>query len=205
MTQPNLNDFVSGTAKDANARASALLQRARFLQSMGATEENNYELAQISYQLKLMQNVRRPNNPVFQSAPIPVPSPTSTIKKQPVEGGQHSVFTPAQLAALKYQIMAFKLLSKDSPLPTHIQQAVLAPIHTLAAESSPLTPTTSKSLPPPPIKRKPSKQSISSPLRSSIPTARTNYNAYVSPYNLIPKPISSYAHASRQQRLLIPS
>ncbi|KAI8065336.1 SNF2 family N-terminal domain-containing protein [Gilbertella persicaria] len=176
MTQPNLNDFVSGTAKDANARASALLQRARFLQSMGATEENNYELAQISYQLKLMQNVRRPNNPVFQPAPIPVPSPTSTIKKQPVEGVQHSVFTPAQLAALKYQIMAFKLLSKDSPLPTHIQQA-----------------------------RKPSKQSISSPLRSSIPTARTNYNAYVSPYNLIPKPISSYAHASRQQRLLIPS
>ncbi|KAI8093601.1 SNF2 family N-terminal domain-containing protein [Halteromyces radiatus] len=31
------------------------------------------------------------------------------------------------------------------------------------------------------------------------------YNAYASPYNLMKKPISSFAHASRQQRLLIPS
>lgn len=31
------------------------------------------------------------------------------------------------------------------------------------------------------------------------------FNAYASPYNLMKKPISSFAHASRQQRLLIPS
>lgn len=32
-----------------------------------------------------------------------------------------------------------------------------------------------------------------------------DYNAYASPYNMLKKPITSYAHASRQHRQLIPS
>jgi ATP-dependent helicase STH1/SNF2 len=108
----------------------------------------------------------------------------------------HSVFSPSQLNALKYQIMAYKLLSKDAPLPLNLQQAVLAPLDTI--ESSPSTPITTQSLPYT-NKRKPSQPTTA--LNTNIP----KYNAYVAPSNLLVKPITSYAHASRQQRLLVPS
>ncbi|KAG2236231.1 hypothetical protein INT48_008591, partial [Thamnidium elegans] len=142
-----------------------------YLQSHGATEENNVELAQISYQLKLMQS--------------------------------HTVFSQNQLTALKYQIMAYKLLSKDTPLPLNLQQAVLAPFNGLSAES-PTTPTV-KPATTSTIKKITKPQS---PLRSIPQTkipARPAYNAYVLPSQLLPKPISSYVHSSRQQRLLVPS
>lgn len=94
--------------------------------------------------------------------------------------------------------MAYKLLSKDTPLPLNLQQAVLAPFNGLSVES-PTTPTIKQA-------KKPSKPQ--SPLRSipqiKIPT-RPPYNAYVVPSQLLSKPITSYVHASRQQRLLVPS
>jgi ATP-dependent helicase STH1/SNF2 len=101
--------------------------------------------------------------------------------------------------------MAYKLLSKDAPLPYNLQQAVLAPIDTLAVESSPSTPITTTSLPYT-NKRKPSQPPQPNalppnPIRSNIP----KYNAYVAPSKFLVKPITSYAHASRQQRLLVPS
>lgn len=95
--------------------------------------------------------------------------------------------------------MAYKLLSKDTPLPLNLQQAVLAPFNGLSVES-PTTPTIKQQ------NKKPTKPQ--SPLRSipqtKIPT-RPPYNAYVVPSQLLPKPITSYVHASRQQRLLVPS
>lgn len=105
--------------------------------------------------------------------------------------------------------MAYKLLSKDAPLPYNLQQAVLAPFDMLTAESSPSTPITSTSLPYT-NKRTPFKpqtpQSIALPaISTSIKPNIPKYNAYGTPFNLLVKPITSYAHASRQQRLLVPS
>lgn len=101
--------------------------------------------------------------------------------------------------------MAYKLLSKDTPLPLNLQQAVLAPLNSLAIES----PTTPTIKPPTSHHKKPTKPQ--SPLRSIPqitkipPTTRPPYNAYVLPSQLLPKPITSYVHSSRQQRLLVPS
>ncbi|KAI9497938.1 SNF2 family N-terminal domain-containing protein [Zychaea mexicana] len=188
---------------------------------------------------------------------------------------QHSVFTQSQLGALKYQILAYKLISKNMPLPDHIQQAVLSPL-TIASSSSLSSPhaaagvavdeqhqlvvpngaTNMASAPPgvvpsrssatpgispsasathaavtaaaatrsaspqrPPLPpsshpQHPQQQQPSFPPAAAIPppplptttiTTKAEYNAYASPYSMMKKPISSYAHASRQHRQLIPS
>lgn len=153
---------------------------------------------------------------------------------------QHTVFTQEQLAALKYQIMAYKLISKNMPLPPNLQQAILAsptsdsssvnPSHkSPSIESqtliqSPVTqpdmisPAAPSSIPPPPptpvtatpteslaqLKRDSTTLKTSTPPHA-VPPPTPVYNAYASPYNLMKKPISSFSHASRQQRLLIPS
>ncbi|KAI9471946.1 MAG: SNF2 family N-terminal domain-containing protein [Benjaminiella poitrasii] len=96
------------------------------------------------------------------------------------------VFTSEQLSALKHQIMAYKLLSKNAPLPPNLQEAVLTPlISTLAPSELHLTkaddnPTSSQS-------------------------NNVDNSAYVSPLSLLVKPITCYAHSSRQHKLLIPS
>lgn len=145
-----------------------------------------------------------------------------------------STFSQAQLNALKYQILAYKLISKNLVLPPNLQQAVLSPTSSLAMENSPMM-GQPQQLTPPVI------PSLSSPANAAVPAATTpttattagiqnmpstavgagagatgmaeaenhvkkiEYNAYASPYDLLKKPITSFAHASRQQRLLIPS
>lgn len=135
-----------------------------------------------------------------------------------------TVFSQNQLAALKYQIMAYKMIQKDTPLPSNLQQVVLAPFHTLnSANNSHESPVLSFSSPSTPIINKQRKyfstssataaatttialKSTATPLQSQQHVPREpEYNAYVAPSQLYIKPISSYAHASRQQRLLVPS
>jgi ATP-dependent helicase STH1/SNF2 len=110
-----------------------------------------------------------------------------------------SAFSQTQLAALKYQILAYKLISKNLTLPPNLQQAVLSPTSALVNESAsptsaPLsggTPTTS--------------QPITNEIVTKEVEKKIEYNAYASPFDLLKKPITSFAHASRQQRLLVPS
>lgn len=165
----------------------------------------------------------------------------------------HSVFTQAQLGALKYQILAYKLISKNMPLPHHIQQAVLQPFPT-TDDSSATTPlntsvvgagvggeratdsatsitgaaavsngiaspagagsTATTSSKQPSVTASP-QQTLQQVVPQTTPSSSAQvplpgqpapeYNAYASPYNMLKKPITSYAHASRQHRQLIPS
>ncbi|KAG0180872.1 hypothetical protein DFQ28_000473 [Apophysomyces sp. BC1034] len=98
-------------------KLNRLLQRAKFLQSHGANEENNEEFAQILRLLKNLQNLQQ----------LPVPA---TVEKQlPVNGAVStlsSTLSQDQIATLKYQITAFKLISKNMPLPPKLLQAVLS-------------------------------------------------------------------------------
>ncbi|KAI9499409.1 SNF2 family N-terminal domain-containing protein [Zychaea mexicana] len=134
-----------------------------------------------------------------------------------------SNLTPNQLTALRYQILAYKLISKNVPLPPHLQQAVLSSLNDPSQQQQlqqdvgalsrsttgvALTPTADSSVPTTPASPATVPgANTPQPKLTEAPTDPTDpqYNAYASPYNLLKKPISSYAHASRQQRLLIPS
>jgi ATP-dependent helicase STH1/SNF2 len=118
--------------------------------------------------------------------------------------------------------LAYKLISKNLVLPPNLQQAVLSPNSALAMDNAPMM-GQPQQVTPPVI------PSLSSPANTSVPASTTpatnaaiqntqsapvevesnvkkiEYNAYASPYDLLKKPITSFAHASRQQRLLIPS
>ncbi|RUS16503.1 SNF2 family N-terminal domain-containing protein, partial [Endogone sp. FLAS-F59071] len=126
-----------------------------------------------------------------------------------------TAFTSAQLAALKYQILAFKLISKNMPVPPPLQQAIFSPanVETMVKDQPPTLPSkitdaayaqhvSTQSLG---AGQTPLPSVASNSQTNGIPLSAASYNAYTSPYSLLKKQISSYAHASRQQRLLIPS
>ncbi|RIA98252.1 SNF2 family N-terminal domain-containing protein [Glomus cerebriforme] len=90
-----------------------------------------------------------------------------------------------QLMSLKYQILAFKLISRSLPVPPLLQKAMFNPNQIQA----PSTASTSSA----------DVGSTSNATGSNIP-----FNSYTNPHTYI-KPVHSYSHESRQQRMLIPS
>lgn len=120
---------------------------------------------------------------------------------------ENHVFSANQLAALRYQIMTFKLLAKNAPIPLNLQHAVLTPFHTL---SSPATPTITKPFPQAKQQRKaqkyiPSPKSVTPTMVKSVANTPPVHGSYVPPFELLKKPISFHAHASKQQKTIIPS
>ncbi|KAI8997113.1 SNF2 family N-terminal domain-containing protein [Pilobolus umbonatus] len=201
MSTPS-NHPISGVSKE---KIQALVQRVRFLQSQGAKEETNPEYAHIMQFLKNFQKQQKQAHP----AQDVVHSPSIASNTSPSD--IHSAFSQSQLAALKYQILAYRLISKNMSLPPNLQQAVLAPTSTVAninISDSPIQ-TTSTSNPSPvttPISALKEEQPMTpNQLAMEKLDDKKSYNAYASPYDLLKKPITSFAHASRQQRLLIPS
>ncbi|CAO3621454.1 unnamed protein product [Mucor hiemalis] len=126
-----------------------------------------------------------------------------------------SAFSQSQLAALKYQILAYKLISKNLTLPPNLQQAVLSPTSALVNDppgtSPAVTPTavtqaTAATTPPTTdlLNKEETPQATSATAAGAATTAavappmkKVEYNAYASPYNLLKKPITSFANASR--------
>jgi ATP-dependent helicase STH1/SNF2 len=155
----------------------------------------------------------------------PQQQPTAYTPPTNNPAARSSIFTETQLAALKYQILAFKLISKNLPLPPYLQQAVLASPSTENLTASRDGPASANakgqdvSQPQTPAKLLPETPPTATAVQSAIgtepataevvpppqPPTPSQFNAYVSPYSLLKAPISSYAHASRQQRLLIPA
>ncbi|CEP10281.1 hypothetical protein [Parasitella parasitica] len=123
-----------------NGKLSSLMQRARFLQSQGATQQNNTELAQIAQHLALIQSKATPRYDKNLAAAATIEptlcQPQQAIVRKGVKKDQY-VFLPHQLNALKNQIRAYKLISKDAPLPLSLQQAVLNPFTSLLFKSTP--------------------------------------------------------------------
>lgn len=120
-----------------------------------------------------------------------------------------SAFSQSQLAALKYQILAYKLISKNLVLPPNLQQAVLSPTSAMDSPSS-ASPLQAP-IPPPTTQSQQQQTPVVAPNLPSpnvvkeTQVQKIEFNAYTSPYDLLKKPISSVQHASRQQRMLIPS
>lgn len=191
------------------------IQRANYLSSTGGqVEEHHYEVAPNPQPRNITTTTTTAS---MQSSPIPtsalVPQVrtqlrTTTTKPTAAAAEGHTIFSQNQLNALKYQITAYKLLHKNAPLPSHLYHAVLAPFDSLSVIDSPSAPiivksstTTSKK----PVKPHATSTKQQQQQRPVINNTTSLYNAYIPPRQLLPKKITSYQHASRQQRLLVPS
>jgi ATP-dependent helicase STH1/SNF2 len=121
--------------------------------------------------------------------------------------------SPQQLSSLKCQIVAYRLISKNMPVPPHLQQAMFGPgalMNNMSAQEAAATTLPAKlvegayahynSQPAGTGTSVPSDQSTQ--LNTSPSPA--SYNAYIDPYTYLKKPFSQSA-GSRFQRLLIPS
>ncbi|CAG8477796.1 8924_t:CDS:10 [Gigaspora margarita] len=114
-----------------------------------------------------------------------------------------------QLSALKYQILAFKLISHNLEVPAPLQQAMFSPGQSQGLSTQELSTGTplagkiveasynhhSRASP------NPTTEAVSS---SQASASAPPYNSYTNPLTYI-KPVNTYSHASRQQRMLIPA
>ncbi|SNX82573.1 probable SNF2 - component of SWI/SNF global transcription activator complex [Melanopsichium pennsylvanicum] len=140
--------------------------------------------------------------------------------------------TPDQLNTLKTQINAFKLISRNQPLPSHLQEAILAADRESEAKAEPLSSASQIAAAAVASSDKaPSDESAKASISKDPAVSSTNsndkvaetarppspkddpsssvypYNAYVHPFSYISKPLledDDYT-ATKQQRLLIPS
>ncbi|KAF9985882.1 hypothetical protein BGZ75_002461 [Mortierella antarctica] len=108
---------------------------------------------------------------------------------------QGSPFSQDQLTDLRYQIIAFKLISANMAVPPHLQEAIFTP-KSVEQALSVKEPTASVAGNVVDVARR--------HVTEQAPTA-ADYNAFTSPFSFLQKTLSTTAHASRQQRLLIPS
>ena len=137
----------------------------------------------------------------------PVPdAPNNVLNAQKVMGQPSkpalqsaNSFTPEQMNMLRHQIMAFKLLSKNSPIPLAVHSQLFPsaqakrPIsggQVLAAASQ--------------VIEKANKVE-SGDQTSSSPDTRHMYDDFESPYAYLSKSISYADHTARTRRLMIPS
>ncbi|KAI9309998.1 SNF2 family N-terminal domain-containing protein [Dichotomocladium elegans] len=196
-----------------------LLQRAKSLQSQGATEGSDAEYARIMSVLKNLQNHQK-----MQLSQNEIE--TTAMQLRSIVRSDAASLTHQQLTALRYQILAYRLLSKNLPLSPHLQRAVFHPTAALHSDKENTsmnhvhhdstdeitsrntegvsTTADADNLPDTPgsislENHKPDMSDHQQPPRS------LDYNAFASPYNLVKKPISSYSHAARHQRIITPS
>jgi len=109
-----------------------------------------------------------------------------------------------QLMSLKYQILAFKLISRNLPVPPLLQQAMFNPNQVQGISSQDLVGSIpGKIVEASNVQHNQQAAPPTSTSSADIGTS-TQYNSYTNPHTYL-KPIQSFSHASRQQRILIPS
>lgn len=113
--------------------------------------------------------------------------------------GPNSSFTQDQLAILRNQIVAYKMISKNQVLPPHILNSIISPSSTILKTPPPAAPT-----PTPSIDNAVKEGTVEKTDSPSVPT-RSGYETFTSPYSLYQAPILHSEHASRDRRPLIPS
>lgn len=137
--------FMASLTKE---RITELYGRARQLMAQGATEENSPDFKQISTLLKMVnaynqqQQARAgasftstngaPAKPSLPSVPPPGPSPaavngTSAHPQAPAEGPAKHAFSPAQLATFRVQVVAYRYLDQNKPVPQPLLEALQSP------------------------------------------------------------------------------
>ncbi|KAF8428570.1 SNF2 family N-terminal domain-containing protein [Tirmania nivea] len=111
-------------------------------------------------------------------------------------------FTQDQLAILRHQIMAFKLISKNMPVPPQIQNAIFAagvkPVSVstvIAAVNATIADTSGEPVP----------GSDKAESAAEAQETESGFKSYASPWSRLQNYISYMDHGSRDKRLVIPS
>ncbi|CCJ30808.1 unnamed protein product, partial [Pneumocystis jirovecii] len=115
------------------------------LRNQGAVEATNAEFSQLSIILKAIQQAQYHRHQNMkqgslvktenvETAPrealaktfqaVQAPHVAHVVKEEEKNGGDQAIFTSEQLTTLRNQILAFKLISKNLPVPANIQQAI---------------------------------------------------------------------------------
>jgi len=150
-------------------------------------------------QLQQPQPQHTQPQPQVKPSPKPIGTTSSTVT---------GAFKPEQLEALRYQIHAFKLITRNLAVPELLQREVFK------YTSSQSIPETSK--PANAIASKIVEAVYNQNVPPNVNTSRSSvdekqkfqgpfWSIASNPYNHLPKSLTAQAHASRQQRLLIPS
>ncbi|KAF8927790.1 SNF2 family N-terminal domain-containing protein [Dissophora ornata] len=204
---------------------TSVLNAVRNMKAAGATEQTNQQYAQLMSLLRAYQAAQAQNQQRVQAAQGLAPYQQQQqllqmqqqqqfhqlqqaqqqqlhhLQQQQPPGAptlpptQGSPFSTEQLTDLRYQIIAFKLISANMAVPPHLQEAIFTPKSVEQALSA-KEPTASVAGRIVDVARH--------HLSEQTPTA-SDYNAYTSPFSYLQKTLPSAVHASRQQRLLIPS
>ncbi|CAG8502162.1 359_t:CDS:10 [Acaulospora colombiana] len=160
-----------------------------------------------------MQAHNEASNPDFgQSPSFPQPPPASTT--MPASSiSSHTPLSVQQLNHLKLQIIAFKLISRNVAVPPQLQTAIFSPNQAGSLSTQELM---SISLPgkiveashghhnAPSHGSHVSSDSSTDNASAQPQTSSTAYNSYTNPLTYL-KPVNTYSHSSRQQRMLIPA
>ncbi|KAI1757756.1 SNF2 family N-terminal domain-containing protein [Xylaria castorea] len=193
-------------------------------------------LAKVQHQQQLRQQQQHmqsqmsrnvPNGPTNGAQPVQSTQPSSlnssAASTLPGTAGQNSTsspstaltaahFSPPQLALLRQQIAAFKLLSKNTGVPYQMQQALHAQRQRRQAVAEQSTQVSSVPTPAPISSSDANKTEPALPdgdVESEAATAPKTkmYKSVKSPYEtgLVRKDISYYDHGQRKHRLIIPS
>ena len=124
-------------------------------------------------------------------------TPANSAISQQGGGAAHASFTAEQLATLRNQIYAFKLLSRNKPIPPNIQQQLFHAI--------PKQPSSSE------VVAEINNQLDAAATRQQDPDAaaaalsKSHYETFESPFSALAPFISYYDHTLRSNRLRIPS
>ncbi|OZJ01737.1 hypothetical protein BZG36_05117 [Bifiguratus adelaidae] len=150
-----------------------------------------------------------------------------------IASNAQSAFTPNQLQSLKNQIFAFKYLSSNAPIPQNLQQAIFGNVSgspaqpnmvkvdgaddNLVARKVVQSTYEHAKVVAQQHQKAADAQSNNADVNTidvgkkgdktdeMLEAARKGFTTFTSPYSLLTKPISTYSHASRQQRQLIPA
>lgn len=106
-------------------------------------------------------------------------------------------FTPEQLNLLRTQIYAFKMLSKNIALPVKLQQQLFPSVKQQAATPSDAAPAADK-VPE-------SVTEVKEGITGELARAKSFFETYQSPYDLLGKSIGYPDHAQRSKRINVPS
>ncbi|CAG8484587.1 16170_t:CDS:10 [Acaulospora morrowiae] len=161
-----------------------------------------------------MQAHNEASNPDFGQLPnFPQPPPASTTMPTTVPSTNHALLSAQQINHLKLQILAFKLISRNMVVPPQLQTALFSPGQAGSLSTQELTGNIS--LPSKIVEVSHNHHSVPShgshassdssmDIFSAQPPTSITYNSYTNPLTYL-KPVNTYSHASRQQRMLIPA